>query len=120
MEEKPLFYVGSSEKDLNEFPKSVKDVVLFALGIAQKGDKHHKAKPLKGFGGASVLEIVDRDKNATFRVVYTVKFEDVIYVLHSFKKKSKEGIKTPKQEIDLVKSRIKLASINYESKQKGK
>ena len=67
------------------------------------------AKPLKGFGGAGVLELIEDDRNGTYRAVYTVRFSTGIYVLHAFQKKSKKGISTPAHEIDLVKERLKRA-----------
>jgi len=92
---RPLFWVGSSRRDLREFPDPVKDVMGHALFIAQLGGRHADAKPLRGFGGAGVLELVEDFESDTYRAVYTVKLADAIYVLHAFQKKSKKGIKTP-------------------------
>src|ERR1700724_190445 len=100
---KPVFWVASSRKDLKKFPKGVQQTVGQALFDAQTGGKHPDAKPLKGFGGAGVLEVVEDDDGSTYRAVYTVKFAGVVYVLHAFQKKSKRGIKTPAEEIDKVK-----------------
>jgi len=77
-----------------------------ALYAAQQGETDPAAKPMKGFGGASVLEIVSRDEAGTWRAVYTVRYQEAIYVLHAFQKKSKSGIATPKQEIELIKRRL--------------
>ncbi|MDP6622372.1 MAG: type II toxin-antitoxin system RelE/ParE family toxin [Alphaproteobacteria bacterium] len=85
----------------------------YALHFAQHGDKHPAAKPLKGFAGASVIEIVEDHDGDTYRATYAVKFAEAIYVLHAFQKKAKKGIATPKREIDLVKSRLKLAEKHY-------
>ena len=85
----------------------------YALYQAQIGKKHATAKPLKGFGGAGVLEIVTDHVGDTFRAVYTVKFAHAIYVLHAFQKKSKSGIKTPTAELDLIKQRLKSAESDY-------
>ena len=85
----------------------------FALHEAQLGRKHPDAKPLKGFGGAGVLEIMARSDGDAFRAVYTVKLADRIYVLHAFQKKSKSGIATPKPEIDLIKARLKTAVADH-------
>ncbi|MGA6972572.1 MAG: type II toxin-antitoxin system RelE/ParE family toxin [Candidatus Binatus sp.] len=115
---KPVRFVGSSQSDLKRFPKRVKLVVGTALTSAQLGGKHKDAKPMKGFGGASVVEIVDDFDGDTFRTVYTVRFSNVIYVLHAFQKKSKKGIETPKSDIDLVKQRLKLAEQDYKSDNK--
>jgi phage-related protein len=70
------------------------------------GETDPAAKPLKGFGGASVMEIIDRHDTNTYRAVYTVQFADVIYVLHAFQKKSKRGIATPQKELDLIRRRL--------------
>jgi phage-related protein len=85
----------------------------FALYLAQTGNKHPHAKPMRGFGGAGVLEIVVNHDGATYRVVYTVKFRGAVYSLHAFQKKSKTGIATPKQEIDLIQERLKRAQEHY-------
>jgi len=105
----PLEFIGTSREDLSEFPDEVKYCIGFALRTAQKGGKHAAAKPLKGFKGAGVLEIVSDFDGDTFRAVYTVKIKGVIYVFHAFQKKSKKGIATPKAEIDKIKRRLKVA-----------
>lgn len=111
--EKPLFWVGRSDEAVRDFPREVRRTFGFALGLAQIGGKFIDSKPLKGFGGAGVLEIVEDFHSDTYRCVYTVKFAGAVYVLHAFQKKSKSGIKTPKQEIDLVKDRLKRAQEHY-------
>lgn len=111
---KPLFWIGSSHDDLKEFPDEVQDEFGFALYQAQMGAKHVKAKPLKGYGGASVLEVVENHVGDTYRAVYTVKFSGAIYALHCFQKKSKQGRATPKHEIELVDQRLKAALAHYE------
>jgi phage-related protein len=83
----------------------------YALYFAQIGDKHPSAKPLKGFGSAGVLEVIEDHDGDTYRAVYTVKFSGAVYVLHAFQKESKSGIKTPQQTIALIKERLKLAWI---------
>jgi phage-related protein len=98
-----LVFVGSGLDDLRSFPEDVKDVVGYALWLAQDGQKHSDAKPLKGFGGAGVLEIADAYRGDAYRVIYTTTFAEVVYVLHAFKKKSTSGIATPKQHIDVIK-----------------
>jgi phage-related protein len=112
-QEKPLRWTASALNDLKNFPEDVQDVMGYALDLAQHGQKHPNAKPLRGFSGAGVLEIVDDFDGDTYRAIYTVKFEGVIYLLHSFQKKSKHGIATPKQDIELVKKRLKIAQENY-------
>ena len=111
--EKPLFWIGRSYEDLLDCPEDVRRTFGFALGLAQQGGKFVGAKPLKGFGGAGVLEVVEDWQSDTFRCVYSVKFAGAVYVLHTFQKKSKIGSKTPKQEIDLVKARLKAAEEHY-------
>ncbi len=106
---KPLVWIGSSLKDLREFPDEVKDEMGFALYEAQCGLKPTAAKPLKGFGGAGVLEVVSDYQSDTYRAVYTVRLEERVYVLHAFQKKSKKGIATPKAEIELIKRRLRQA-----------
>lgn len=82
----------------------------YALHLAQTGEKAPQVKPLRGFGGAGVLEIVESHEGDTYRAVYTVKFADVVYVLHAFQKKSKRGRVTPKHEIDLIQQRLRTAA----------
>jgi phage-related protein len=110
---KPVFWVASSKKDVRKFPRRVRQTVGQALFDAQTGGKHPDAKPLVGFKGAGVLEIVDDDEGGTYRAVYTVKFTGVVYVLHAFQKKSKSGIKTPPAEIEKVVARLKEAEKDY-------
>ena len=106
---RPVVWIGSSKRDLRAFPGEVKDSLGFALYVAQQGGKHLDAKPLRGFGGAGVLEIVEDHRGDTYRAVYTVRLAGRVYVLHAFQKKSKTGIETPKAEINLIKSRLKRA-----------
>jgi len=113
---KELIWVASSLKDLREFPEEVRHVMGFALYLAQTGDKHVGAKPLKGFRGAGVLETVDDHRGGTYRCVYTVRFDDAVYVLHAFQKKAKAGIATPKHDIDLVGTRLKQARLIHLSR----
>lgn len=96
-------------------PEDVKDIFGHALDLAQAGLKHEDAKPLKGFGSAGVLEVVENDEGGTYRAVYTVRLRGWIYVLHCFQKKSTKGIETPKADIDLIKSRLKDAIEHHET-----
>ena len=116
---KRVDFIGSSRDDLKEFPDEVKQDIGYALFEAQKGEKAQAAKPLKGFGGSGVLEIVENFSAGTYRAVYAVRFEKVIYVLHCFQKKSKHGIKTPQQEINLIKQRLKVAEEDYKCSYKA-
>jgi phage-related protein len=106
---KPVVWVGSSRSDLASFPEDVKDAIGYALYIAQGGGKHADAKPLKGFGSAGILEIVEDHASDSYRAVYTVRLAGRVYVLHVFQKKSKAGIKTPKPEVQLIRSRLRRA-----------
>lgn len=106
---KLLHWIGSSLDDLRTMPDAVQDAVGFALYVAQMGGKHDAAKPLSGFKGAGVLEIVENHDGETYRAVYTVRLASAVYVLHVFQKKSKRGIATPKADIDLIKKRLKVA-----------
>jgi phage-related protein len=106
---KPVIWIGRSRADLQDFPAKVKDAIGYALYLAQRGGKHPDARPLRGFGGAGILEIVEDHAGDTYRAVYSVRFARRVYVLHAFQKKSKAGIKTPQPEIDLIKSRLKRA-----------
>lgn len=118
---KPVSWIGSSYKDFREFPDAVQDAMGYALFQAQLGGKHGSAKPLKGFGGAGVLEIVADYVGDTFRAVYTVKFTTAIYVLHAFQKKSSTGIKTPVKDLELIHWRLKVAEADYKAQHgKGK
>jgi phage-related protein len=108
-EPKPLFWVASSRRDLKGFPLEVRRTMGFALWLAQGGGKHANAKPLKGFGGARVLEVVEDHDGNTYRAVYTVKLAGAVYVLHAFQKKSKKGVKTPKAVLDLIRKRLQVA-----------
>ena len=110
---KPVVWIGSSRSDLASFREDVKDAIGYALYIAQRGGKHADAKPLRGFGDAGILEIVDDDAGDTYRAVYTVRFAHRIYVLHAFQKKAKAGIATPKREIELIRSRLKRAQEDH-------
>jgi phage-related protein len=112
---KPLEWIASSKKDLEVMPKEVRSDVGFALYQAQVGEKHDDVKPLKGFKGAGVLEVVDNFDGDTYRAIYTVRFESAVYVLHVFQKKSKSGISTPKQDIDLVEKRLKIAQEHHQA-----
>ncbi|MBK5275622.1 MAG: type II toxin-antitoxin system RelE/ParE family toxin [Desulfuromonadales bacterium] len=113
---KPVEWIGNSLKDIKAMPEDVQDVFGKALFIAQLGGKHVAAKPLKGFGGAGVLEVVEDNDGDTYRAVYTVRFADVVYVLHVFQKKSKKGIATPQEEIRKVKARLSMAEELHRSK----
>ncbi len=101
--------MGSTLDDLRACPNPVRQGVGYALDLAQRGAKHESAKPLKGFKGASVLEIVANFDGDTWRAVYTVQIRHAIYVLHVFQKKSKTGIATPKRDLELIAQRLKSA-----------
>lgn len=119
MDETPLktvVWVGPTRKELKAFPRPVQRAVGLALYAAQLGERPPDAKPLKGFGGAGVLELVEDHRGDTYRAVYTVRFATKIYVLHAFQKKSKSGIATPQKEIELIRARLKWAERLYTGK----
>jgi phage-related protein len=117
---RPLEWVGSSLKDMKQLPEDVQDEFGHALYLAQCGEKHVAAKPLKYLGGgAGILEVVEDFEGNTYRAVYTVRFNEKIYVLHVFQKKSKSGMETPKQEMELIRARLKYAhELNEKLKKK--
>jgi phage-related protein len=106
---KPVEWIGSSYKDFTSLPELVQQEMGYALYLAQTGRMHLRAKPLKGFGGAHIVELVEDDRSGTYRAVYTAKFESAVYVLHAFQKKSTKGIRTPRADIETVLRRLKIA-----------
>jgi phage-related protein len=106
---KPIEWVGSSLKDLREFPEEVKEVMGYALHLAQTGEKHPGARPLQGYHGAGVLEIIDDFDGDTYRAVYTIRLAGRVYVLHAFQKKSHRGRQTDPKDIELVNQRLRKA-----------
>ena len=112
---KDVVWVASSLDDLKKFPESVRQFMGFAIYQAQCGGKHVDAKPLKGYKGSGLLEVLEDFDGDTYRTVYTVRFADAVYVLHAFQKKSKKGIATPRQDVDLIAARLKMAEQIHES-----
>jgi phage-related protein len=104
-----LVWIGSSRKDIRDFPSEVKGRVGFALRIVQAGEVPENAKPLSGYGGAGVQEIVEDHDGNTYRAVYTVQLKHAVYVLHCFQKKSVKGRKTPQPDKELLNRRLKRA-----------
>jgi phage-related protein len=113
-------WIASSLADLRDFPDAVKQTMGVALFQAQLGGKHIQAKPLKGFKGGGVLEVVEDFDGKTYRTMYTVRYADAVYVLHAFQKKSKKGIATPKHEMELVKARLLMAEELHQAKNSQK
>lgn len=113
--ERPLYWVGTSKKDILGMPQPVRRAIGLALGVAQQGGKHPGAKPWKG-AGTGVFEIVCRFDTDAFRAVYTVCFKEVIYVLHCFQKKSPRARKTARTDIDLIHDRLKVAQADHEKR----
>jgi phage-related protein len=109
---KPLRWVASSKKDLMAMPEEVQDTFGYALHLAQVGQKHPDAKPLKGFGSAGALEVVEDFQGDAYRAVYTVRYAEAVYVVHCFQKKSTQGIATPKPDVELIKSRLKAIEVS--------
>lgn len=111
--QRPVLWVASAKRDLMEMPPEVIDDFGFGIYQAQIGEYPDIGKTLGGFGGANVIELIQGHQGDTFRAVYTVRFSEVIVVLHAFQKKSKKGIATPKQDMELIHSRLKLAEELY-------
>lgn len=111
--EKPLFWVGSSKEDLLTFPEAVQDEIGTALSVAQFGGKHPSAKPWRG-EGPGLFEVVEDHRGDTYRAVYTVRFEGVVYVLHAFQKKSPSGMRTSKRDVELIARRLNDARMDFE------
>jgi phage-related protein len=107
---RPIIWGPQTLRELRGYPKQVKREFGRALQFAQAGDKHPSAKPLKGFGGGGILEIVEDYDRGSYRAVYTVRFQEAVYVLHVFQKKSKSGIATPRADVNLIKERLKWAT----------
>lgn len=118
MNTRKLRWISSSKNDLSEMPEEVRRTFGFALYLAQIGQKDIAAKPLRGFGSAGVLEVVESAEGGTYRAVYTVRLRHAVYVLHCFQKKSTCGIKTSEQDIQLIKARLKMA-VEIDSKREG-
>jgi len=116
---KPLVWIGSSRRDARRLPRPVRKLFGFALRLAQQGLRHADAKSLRGFGSGAVIEVVEDFDRNTYRAVYTVKFGGVVYALHVFQKKSKEGSKTPKTDIGLIRKRLQDAEMDYRNRKRG-
>jgi phage-related protein len=114
---KPVIWLGSSRADLRNMPQQVRRDIGQALYAAQQGVTDPSAKPLKGFGGTRVMEIVERYKTDAYRAIYTTRFANAIYVLHVFQKKAKRGIETPKPDMDLIKWRLAEAERHHKERQ---
>lgn len=112
-----VVWIGSSRRDIRAFPPAVRRDIGQALYAAQHGETDPSAKPLRGFGGGSVLEIVARHYGDTWRAVYTVRYAEAVYVLHAFQKKSKRGITTPKKEMGLIRQRLSEAERLHRERQ---
>jgi phage-related protein len=113
---RPIIWAPQTLRELRSFPKKVKREFGRALQFAQAGDKHPAAKPLKGFGGGGILEIVEDYDRSSHRAVYTVRFKEAVYVIHVFQKKSKKGIETTRADMNLIKERLKWATQNHAKK----
>ncbi len=114
-----VHFMGNRRAILRGFPSDVKDRIGYALYEAQKGEKAHHVKPLKGFHGAGVLEVMEDHDGSTYRTVYSVRFTNAVYVLHAFQKKSKKGIATPKHDLDLIRARLKMAEEDFKKENRS-
>lgn len=109
---RPLLWIASSKRDYAAFPLRLQENFGFELFLVQTGQHPPSAKPLQGFGGG-VVELIGNLQGDTYRAVYTVRYAGAVYVLHAFKKKSKQGIKTPQGDINLIQQRLKDAARDY-------
>jgi len=110
---KPAVIPPACRKDLRALPKPVRDSFGQAIYAAQRGGKAPNARPMKGYRGAGVLEVVEDHHGETYRAVYTVRFARAVYVLHVFEKKSKQGTDTPRQDLELIEDRLREAAAHY-------
>jgi len=115
--ERPIIWIGSSRRELRGFPREVRRDIAQSLYAAQQGEPDPSAKPLKGFGGGSVIEVVAEHRGGAWRAVYTVRFAEAIYVLHAFQKKSKKGIATPNREMNFIRQRLAEAERLHRERQ---
>ena len=115
--ERPIIWIGSSRRDLSGFPREVRRDIGRSLYAAQQGETDPSAKPLKGFGGGSVVEVIAGHRGDTWRAVYTVRFAEAIYVLHAFQKKAKKGIATPNKDMNLIRQRLAEAERLHRERQ---
>jgi len=116
---KRVIWIASSREALRSFPEQVKDAVGYALYLAQIGGRGDAARPRRGFGGAGVVEVIKDFAGDTYRAVYTVTFAGFVYVLHCFQKKSKRGAETPRRDLGLIQSRLRLAERDSEARTGG-
>lgn len=120
--QRPITWIGDSQDRLRDFPTTVRREMGYALYLAQTGGKHPKAKFLTGrkdFSGGKVVEVVENDNAGTCRTVYSTRIDDDVYVLHAFQKKSKRGIATPKEDIDVIVRRLKAAEVLAAGRRRG-
>jgi phage-related protein len=115
--DRPVIWVGSSRRDLRGFPREVRRIIGQALYAAQQSETDPSVKPLKGFGGGSVVEIVADHVRDSWRAIYTVRYPEAIYVLHAFQKKAKRGIATPKKDMDMIHHRLAEAERLHRERQ---
>lgn len=112
---KILYWMGDSRRRLGEFPDEVRGEVGYAIFLAECGESHPSAKRMQGYNAVEIVSDYDGD---TFRGVYTTKFQDSVYVLHCFQKKSKRGSQTPQADIDLIKKRLRDAEQHHKASKK--
>ena len=118
---KPVVWVSASRRDIQEMPAQIRRLFGVALNEAQEGRKPRNAKPLYGYGGASVVEVVESFDSDAYRAVYTVRFEEAVYVLHVFQKKSRRGSETPSRDLELIRTRLQQAEemhLRYEQQER--
>lgn len=113
--ERPVHWVGSAKKDLLAFPAEIVDDFGYALGVVQFGGMPPSAKPWHG-EGAGVFELSEECRGSAYRVVYTVRFQKAVFVLHCFQKKATSGVKTARRHVVLIRQRLRTAQENYEGR----
>ena len=111
---KPVGWIGSSRRDLRDFPDGAQDKIGIALQEVQYGSRPASVRTLSGFGSANVAEIKVSDDGDAYRAVYTARFAEYIFVLHAFQKKSSRGIEIAKQDVEMIRTRLKLAEATHE------
>ena len=103
---RPISWIRAARKAFDSFPEGPQNAFMRALTVAAEGRKADIAKPLKGFG-SGIFEVALQHRTDAYRVVYALQLEERVWVLHAFQKKAKQGIKTPKKDIDLIGERLK-------------
>ena len=105
-ETRPVIWLKQALREFEAFPLKAQTEMARALTVAAEGGKADIAKPFKGVG-SGVFEIALKHRGDAFRVIYTVEFAVEVIAVDAFQKKSKSGIKTPQQDVERIKQRLK-------------